>query len=118
MSFEVCYEVWVGVRSSVDVYDCERLVFVFCFVYLNGDGGGFWDGDVEDGDEFRFREVDRYVLFVYLFVVVERECVLVGLVCEVVICECDDVWGRFPFLEVGFEEVVFGCEGVYVGVVE
>lgn len=96
---EVADEIWVAVWSSVDVDDgVDWVVFVFVCVYLDYDCCCVWGFDVFDCVVEVVFYVCCDVCFVVWCVCLDFEVVLVGWVCEVVVCECDDVGCIFVVL--------------------
>ena len=68
---EVFYEVWVGVGSSVKVYNCVNwVVFLFGGVYLDDYCRYFWGCYVEDAAVYVVFHVNCYVGLVSVSVMV------------------------------------------------
>lgn len=107
-------EVWY-VRfawSSVDVDNGVSWVdFACCCVYCNDNCCRFWDMYVFDC-------VRVYVIFyiygdvclVYGYVVLDGVATLIGVIVEVVVWQCDDVWLVLEELQVFFEGVIVAGE--------
>ena len=107
-------EVWyVRVAwSSVGVYNGVGWVgFACCCVYCNDNCCRFWDMYVFDC-------VRVYVIFyiygdvflVYGYVVLDGVAALIGVIVEVVVWQCDDVWLVLEELQVFFEGVIVAGE--------
>lgn len=117
---EVWEEVWVGWWSAIKADDgMDWLGFGFCFMNLDDDGRGVWDGDVfEDGDMEAGVVVNGCVLVVYADEILDWEEWLGDILRDVVLSKRDNVRQLVEMIEMLGEGVKISIYGADIGMIE